>query len=427
MGLKDDARKLLKKFKGDDYAFGLGVLNKVGEFAAEVGKKALVIADPGDWIKPTVDKMIDSVKKKGVSLATDQAAPAARPNAPREDMYLLETYILHFQPDSLVVIGGGSSIDSAKAANALATLGTYNPSIEAYFGTGLVTAALEKTGKKLLPMVAVQTAASSGAHLTKYSNITDPSEGQKKLIVDEAIVPPKAVFDYEVTKSAPMGLTVDGALDGIAHSLEVFYGIGEDKFEQCKEIALTGIELVVENLPKLVKDSKDADAREAIGLATDLGGYSIMVGGTNGGHLTSFSLVDATTHGRACGLMNPYYTVFFAPAIEEKLRLVGEIYRRHGFVDKDVKSLSGRELGLTVAQGMIDFSKSVGMPTTLQELPGFSDAHLKRALTAAKNPQLEMKLKNMPISLDASLVDEYMAPILKAAQTGKLDLIKTMS
>ncbi len=427
MDLKQNAVTLLENFKGDNYTFGLGVLDKVGEYAREMGKKILVIADPGDWLKPAVNRLAGILEKNGVARATDRIAPGARPNAPREDVYLLESYILHFQPDSLVVMGGGSSIDSAKAANVLATLGTHDPDIEGYFGTGLVTAALQKTGKSLLPLIAVQCASSSAAHLTKYSNITDPLVGQKKLIVDDAIVPARAVFDYEVTRSAPKGLTVDGALDGIAHCLEVFYGIGDEGFELAKEIALAAIELVVKHTKDALSDPDDPGAREALGLATDLGGYAIMVGGTNGGHLTSFSLVDVTTHGRACALMNPYYTVFFAPAIETKLRLVGGIFQKYDFIKEDLQSLSGRELGLAVARGMIEFSKSVGMVTTLSELPGFEDKHIERALTAAKNPQLEMKLKNMPVPLNASLIDRYMGPILKAAQTGDLELIENLA
>ena len=97
-----------------------------------------------------------------------------------------------------------------------------------------------------------------------------------------------------------------------------------------------------------------------------------------------------------------------------------------GFIDEDLGSLKGRDLGLAVAEGMIAFSKSVKMPTSLSELPGFNTAHLDRALAAAKNPQLEMKLKNMPVPLNASLIDEYMGPILKAAQTGDLQLIKNL-
>jgi hypothetical protein len=59
-------------------------------------------------------------------------------------------------------------------------------------------------------------------------------------------------------------------------------------------------------------------------------------------------------------------------------------------------------------------------------LPGFREEHIHRALAAAKDPQLDMKLKNMPVPLNASLVDEYMAPILEAAKTGKFDVIKNM-
>jgi alcohol dehydrogenase len=63
--------------------------------------------------------------------------------------------------------------------------------------------------------------------------------------------------------------------------------------------------------------------------------------------------------------------------------------------------LSGRELGVAVAEAMINFEKSIGFPTTLGEVKGFSNAHIERALTAAKNPQLKMKLENMPVSLTA--------------------------
>ena len=57
-----------------------------------------------------------------------------------------------------------------------------------------------------------------------------------------------------------------------------------------------------------------------------------MIGGTNGAHLTSFSLVDVLSHGRACAMMNPYYTVFFGPAIQPQLRLLGKIYEKYGFM-----------------------------------------------------------------------------------------------
>jgi hypothetical protein len=118
--------------------------------------------------------------------------------------------------------------------------------------------------------------------------------------------------------------------------------------------------------------------------------------------------------------------VFFAPAIEDRLRKVAGIYHSQGFFDGDPSSLSGRELGMAVAEGMISFSDSVGFPTKLTEVEGFSEGHIKRALNAAKNPQLEMKLKAMPVPLNASLIDEYMGAILEAAAQGNPSLIRNL-
>lgn len=424
--LKRETRALIEEFKGENYTSGLNVLDAVGQYASSYGKTALVIANL-KYLKPVVDRVLASLRNHQVMIAGERVVPDAGPNAPREDVYRLESYILHFKPDCIVAIGGGSSIDAAKAANVLAVLGASDPEIDAYFGTGLVTEALQKTGKKLLPLIAVQTAASSGAHLTKYSNITDPVAGQKKLIVDEAIIPAKAVFDYAVTESAPLSLTIDGAIDGMAHCLEVFYGASMNKSEIIKKVALLGIELILNYAKKILDNPHDLEAREALGLATDLGGYAIMLGGTNGAHLTSFSLVDIASHGRACGIMNPYYTVFFAPAIEAKLRLVGELFKEKGLITADLAKLNGKELGIAVAEGMVTFGRSIHCPTKLSDLPGFTEGHLKRALEAAKDPQLAMKLKNMPVPLSASQVDEYMAPILEAAKTGQFNLIKNMA
>jgi alcohol dehydrogenase class IV len=176
-----------------------------------------------------------------------------------------------------------------------------------------------------------------------------------------------------------------------------------------------------------VAEPTDLEAREALGLGTDLGGYAIMIGGTNGGHLTSFSLVDILSHGRACAITNPYYTVFFAPAIEEPLRLLGRVYKEAGLTQANMDSLSGRELGMAVAEAMITLSRRIGFPATLGEVERFTDGHIERALTAAKDPQLKMKLQNMPVPLTAEMVDEYMGPILEAAKDGDLSRIKNAS
>jgi alcohol dehydrogenase class IV len=415
----ENARALLREFKGDAYLHGLGMLPRVGEVAAAIGKRVAFVGCQFPGCDCYMDAIRDALRVSGVTLAGE--TEGAAPNAPREDVARIAEFLRETGPDVIVSFGGGSTIDAVKAAEVLRTLGG---DVEAYFGTGLVTQALAQPGKALTPHVAIQTAASSAAHLTKYSNITDVHTGQKKLIVDMAIVPQRPVFDYEVTFDAPPSLTADGALDGISHSLEVLYSaVGKPDYDRAAAVAREGIGLVVSYLPRVMAQPRDVEGREALGLATDLGGYAIMIGGTNGAHLTSFSLVDVLPHGRACGMLNPYWTVFFAPAIEAPLRLVGGIYRDAGYTGADIERLRGRDLGVAVAEAMIAFEQAAGFPTRLADVPGFTAEHSARALAAAKNPQLKSKLENMPVAMTAEMVDDYMGPVLEAARTGDLNVI----
>ena len=422
--LKSAARRLIAGFKGDAYAYGPVSLDQTGVFARGFGKRSLVIANHSGWLQPTVAQVQKSLEHHGVEIVDDKIVPGSRPNSPADDVYRMALYIADAKPDCIVAVGGGSTIDAVKAAIVAACFAHIDPELEHYYGMGLVKQRMDATGTKLIPMIAVMTASGSGAHLTKYANVTDFVNSQKKLIIDDAVTPQRAVFDYRITASSPRDVTLDGAFDGLAHCLEVFYGIGEAKYELAKEIAQVGIELIVQGITGAIEDPGAEEALELLGLATDLGAYAIMVGGTNGAHLNSFSLVDIMTHGRACAVMNPYYTVFFAPAIERQLRVVGDIYRRHGYISSDLDSLKGRELGIAVAEGMRALSRRIGFPTTLSQIPGFGEEHVARALSAAKNPQLESKLRNMPLPMTAADVDGYMGPVLRAAQSGDLNLIE---
>jgi alcohol dehydrogenase len=416
-----NARTLVNVFKGDRYAHGLGVLWRAGGAAADSGTRAALVRTDFPGADGFVSTIRESVVEAGVAFLGEVAGPA--PNAPVDDLLRITEELRRLVPDVVISFGGGSTIDAAKAAIVLLRLGG---EIEDYFGTGLVAKIAAARGAELLPHVAIQTASSSAAHLTKYSNITNLSTGQKKLIVDDAIVPTRSVFDYTVTFAAPPSLTADGALDGVSHSLEVLYGaVGKPGYDRIETVAAESIRLVATYLPRVIERPADVEGREGLGLATDLGGYAIMLGGTNGGHLTSFSLVDLMPHGRACALMNPYYTVFFAPAIQRPLRVVGEIFKGAGYTDADIDALEGRALGEAVAEAMIAFSKAMGLPTTLGEVTGFSETYIQRALRAAKNPQLKMKLENMPVPLTADRVDEYMGAVLDAALDGDLSKIRS--
>jgi alcohol dehydrogenase len=416
------AEKLLSQFRGDKYHFGQDILGEALKDAAKMGRKAILFRGSFPGSDAYVDMIVSSLKQSGTIL--NGVFKGARPNSPQEDVRRMVASIDKTNPDFAITFGGGSNIDAAKAALVLFTFGG---DLDDYFGVGRVSAAIKNSSKKLLPHLAIQTIAGSGAHLTKYSNITDTARSQKKLIIDEAVVPDLSIFDYSVTYNTPIGITSDGALDGFTHLIEVLYGSeGKPEFKKVSGIASTGIELIVKYLPGVIDRPDDNTSRNALCYGTDLGGYAIMIGGTNGAHLTSFSLVDILSHGRACAIMEPYYSVLFAPAINDSLRLVGNIFKKYGYSRTDFNNISGRQLGLSVASAMIKFSKKIGLPTTLKEVEGFSKIHIERALKAAKDPALKSKLENMPIPLSLDMIDIYMKKVLESAASGDLSIIENI-
>ena len=416
---RENAEALLRGFKGDSYAFGSNALQRVGDYTSKLGKRVAIICDV--FVTHVMDPVKASIQAKGGTIT--EVFDGARANAPREDVYRLAYQLSQSEWDCVVAIGGGSTIDSAKAALAL-TL--YGGVIDNYFGTGRVS---EKSRGQQIPLIAVQTASSTGAHLTKYANITDVITHQKKLIVDDSIVPLASVFQYDVTITQPQSLTKDGGLDGISHCWEVWMGAtNAPYYEKISEIAQLGIKIIVENLSKAYNEPTNLDVRYALGLGTDLGGYAIMVGGTNAGHLGSFTLTDILSHGRACAILNPYYAILFSSVIQDQLKNVAKIFRDAGFITKSVTNLKGRELAESVFEGMTTLSTNINFPTTLKAA-GATQSHLEKMLEAAKDPQLKMKLQNMPVPMDVAAgdIDKYMAPTLEAALIGDISKIPEMS
>ncbi len=420
--LTQRARDLIRVFKGDAYVFGPGAIAQAGALASRVGHSFLLVrgrSSSANGMLGGLKSSFDSAKLTVLAECT-----GAAPNSPVEDIERVRDEILAARPDAVVALGGGSLIDAAKGSAVLAALGG---ACEDYFGAGKVTEKLKRSGRRLLPIVAVQTASGSAAHLTKYANVTDMRTHQKKLFIDPAVVPPVALFDYRATLTMPGEFTTIGAFDGICHLLEVYSGTPEaaGQFRAVEEIALTGLELIVGSLPGVLGRPADEPLRERVGLGTDLGGYAIMIGSTNGPHLNSFSLVDVMDHGQAVALLAPYYICFFAPAIEAKVRALGRVYRKYGYVaaSADLDALSGRALGEVVGRGMMALAQAVGFPTALDEIQGFGDEHVERMLSAAKDPTLASKLAAMPIPMRPEDVDRSMAPILRAARAGDLSLI----
>lgn len=420
--LRQKAEDILSVFPWTNYIFGWDILSRTAELLSNTLNQQIkhlaLITNLHLRDGETYDRLLHFLKKTVPEVSGP--LPAARPNTPVEDVNQLAAVLQDLQPEAVVVVSGGSGIDGAKASLVLAAL---EGEVEDYFGQGVVSQVLSRRKKSLPAFYAFQTAAGSAAHLTKYANITSWATRQKKFIIDEALIPRGALFDYSPTMTAPKSLTLDGAIDGLSHCLEVYIGATNNpELTELEEICLLGIELILLALPQVIKNPKDKEARFSLGLATDLGGYAIMLGGTNAGHLSSFALVDILPHGRACGLLNPYFLVAFSAAIPRQLTKLAELLRRHQLIAA-LPGKSHSSLAYAVAQGLQNFYRQVGFPLSLKEIPGYSVSHLERLLAMVTNPQLQSKLQNMPRPLTPEEAQNLFSEVLQAAERGDLSAL----
>lgn len=422
--LRQKAEKILSAFPWTKYIFGWDILARITELLSNTQNEQIrhlaLITNLHLRDKENYDRLLHHLKK--ITLEVSGPLPSAHPNTPVEDVLQLATTLKKLAPEAVLVASGGSGIDGAKAAIVLASLGG---EIEDYFGQGKVSQLLSSQKTSFPPLFALQTAAGSAAHLTKYANITNWSTRQKKLIIDEAIIPQGALFDYSLTITAPLSLTLDGAIDGLSHSLEVYLGASENPhFPQLEEICLLGIELILLALPQVIKNPNNKEARFLLGLATDLGGYAIMLGGTNAGHLSSFALVDILPHGRACGLLNPYFLVVFSSALPRQLKKLAELLAKHQIITSNSEKTDPLSLAYAIAKGLQHFYQQVGFPQSLKEIPGYTPSHLERLLEMVANPQLRSKLQNMPFPLTPEGAHQLFTQVFRAAEEGDLSKLQ---
>ena len=172
--------------------------------------------------------------------------------------------------DSIIAIGGGSVIDTAKGANIVASLG--GDTLLDYEGFSAVK-------RKLNPLVVIPTTAGTGSEMTLVAVIADPDRKIKMLFVSYFVLPDLAVLDPRMTKTLPDFLTASTAMDAMTHACEAYYCLEKNPLSD--SFALRAIRIVSENLLKVIKNPADMEGRLALANASTMAGASFsnsMVG-----------------------------------------------------------------------------------------------------------------------------------------------------
>lgn len=254
--------------------FGVGKLERLGREARAMGSRALVVTDPflstqGHIVGRAVDslrqsgldvKVFDDVESDPSIEAIDRGVEAARP----------------FAPDIFVGIGGGSSMDAAKAINLLLASGDR---IVDHLGANTVT-------RPLPPVIAVPTTAGTGSETSWAAVISDHERRVKIPLADDALTPRLAILDPELTRGLPARLTAATGMDAHAHAIDVLHSVRRQPFNDA--LAYQVLRTVHLYLPRAVAEPDDLVARGQMLAAACSMGFALST--------TPYGIIHALGH-----------------------------------------------------------------------------------------------------------------------------------
>lgn len=399
-----EAEEILKTWKPTKIHFGDGAIQQIGEVVKKYAKKTLLTIGKGSIKKSGVlDRTLQSLEKNSV---TYEVVEGIEPNPSKESVYRIVYHLLAGNYNSLLAIGGGSAIDAAKAAGILGTI--KEGDIDDYFGVGMVS----KKVKNIMNLIVVPTTSGTGSELTKFSVITDTRLHVKKLISDVAIVPTEAIVDPELTYSCENHVSRVTGLDAMTHLMEGYFNnVDEAVDSKANQRALTGLKLVFESLPRVLKDSQDREARSMMSLASTLGGSVLFYKQAGLPHLNSFSWSNVMDHGEAVAVMLPYYSAYYAPNISEKMKKVAEL----------MPIRESKNKTQDFVQGLFEFYKKVDFPLTLKEFKNFSEDLIDKAVRDASQNRMKLEASPRPVPPERS--DEVLRTIIEGAYQGTIEKI----
>ncbi len=212
--------------------------------------------------------------------------------------------------DSLVALGGGSVIDTAKAVNILASMGGEH--LLDYSGAGCLT-------RPLKPLAVVPTTAGTGSEVTLVAVIKDETSGRKVPFTSPFLLPQLAVLDPRLTQGLPLNITAATAMDAMTHAIEAFIGTAKNPVSDA--LALMAVEKIANALPLILKDPQNKQLRLQLAEGSTLAGMAFsnsMVGLVHAlGH--SLGARCHLPHGLCMNLFLPTVLDYNRPEVDNEL------------------------------------------------------------------------------------------------------------
>jgi alcohol dehydrogenase len=339
--------------------FGNGSFERLGALASELGfRRTLLVADKGilacGYVETATKLLSDSDVTVFAFHDFDSNPNTTMIEAGRDFAATLDI-------DSLIGLGGGSSMDTAKAINFLLTSGG---AMQDYWGYG-------KARAPMLPMIGIPTTAGTGSEAQSYALISDDETHVKMACGDPGAAFKIAILDPRLTVSQPARVTATAGFDAISHAVETY--VTTKRTAASEVFSLEAWRLLEANYERVITNPQDIEARGAMQLGAYWAGLAIensMLGAT---HACANPLTANynTEHGVAIGLMLPHVVRWNGSAVGDRY----DQLLKHGFGTPDrgalAEALAGRLEELLAIGGMTRGLKAAGIPES--DLPRLAD------------------------------------------------------
>jgi alcohol dehydrogenase class IV len=347
------------KFLVPDVIFGCGVLSQVGQAARrQGGVHVLVVSDPGVAEAGWTGEVLRNLADAGVAA---ELWDKLTPNPKDHEVAAGRTAYADSGCDVLVAVGGGSSIDAAKAIAVLATGGPGAEIVE-YAGVGKVTGPLP-------PMVMVPTTGGSGSDVSQFCVVTDTSRRLKVTIGARSLVPDISVTDPRTLTTVPDDITAYTAIDVLSHAIESY--VSKAASFLTDDHALAAIRGICEHLLPSLERPGDVGPREGLARSSLRAGMAFSNALLGATHAISHQIGGLTDlpHGLLNAILLPQVMEFNASVAADRLA--------------DVANAMGLRTGLMTPHEAADaaietvraFGGKTGLPATLREI-GVELGHL---------------------------------------------------
>lgn len=354
--------------------FGPGAINRLGELARELGfRRTLLVADHGLVASGHVDEALAPLHAAGIEVVRFHDFDV---NPDTQMIQAGRDFATPRQIDSLIGLGGGSSLDCAKGINFLLTNGG---AMNDYLGYGKAT-------QPLLPMIGIPTTAGTGSEAQSYALISDAESHVKMACGDPAAAFRIALLDPALTVSQPQSITATSGFDAIAHAVETY--VTNKRTALSEAFSREAWVLLERNYERVLTAPGDLEARGAMQLGAYFAGVAIensMLGAT---HACANPLTAryGTAHGDAIAMLLPSVVRWNEPVAAARYAELLKLSSANPEFDSQhpTEVLAQRLEQLASAGGLRRRLSTAGVPAT--DLPGLA-AEAAKQWTGSFNPR----------------------------------------